>query len=203
MVESTTIRARYTAAYQTGQIEMRLLLLLLATAASLQWCYADQNITRNASRCDVDVSYDDLFFMRGTGYYWVEYASDVGRPNRQLLMLIASRRPMFRDRPDVSMTPITCEDQTILDFVWIDVGPGQFPIDSFDCHVTNDIPLPPGELVFGNISNHTTPGLFPAVRSWKATISPGGKGGSIHEMPDDSPVLCTVLPGIDSGSKLD
>lgn len=172
-----------------------LIILLLPT-------YADAGtlLKNNMPRCELKVPKEaPTMPIRGTGYYWVEYLYDGFPGNKQLILLIRSKNPMYDFHGTEKSTKFACEELTIIAYLWITASPERPYIDSFDCHWADDAPYPIGDVYFGYVERRGRGrvGLHRAVESWKINIKGDGKGGTIKKMHPSSRVYCTVLPGID------
>jgi hypothetical protein len=154
-------------------------------------------IINGSPRCDLNKGAGHFYIpIRGTGYFWLEYVPRGFSNGNQLLILIKSNVPIFKDKTSNGANENTCSDQTIVTHKWIELSPNQV-IDSFDCHIADDMPLPVGEVVVGMIDGDRKEGLYRATRSWKIFIKPHGIGGEISELSRNSRVYCTILPSID------
>lgn len=157
------------------------------------------------SRCDLATEDNGYpVWIRGTGDFSLEYFSRGFSDNRQLLLLLrkssvpdksfdAAKESPYKIQKSVQRK--WCETKKIVAYKWITLPKGRI-IDSFDCHVTNDMPLPRRQLVVGLVDSGRKSGFYKARKSWRISAWPSWKGGGISEF-DHSSVYCTVLPGID------
>ena len=172
-----------------------ILIVLLASAGQLVNAV---EVKKGMSRCKLEAVEKQFFIpIRGTGYYWGEYlVSNKFHEGMQLLLLIKSSLPVFVDREGMLFEENTCDKQTIVDYLWLTPPSGKFYIDSFDCHITDDMPIPIAEATVGFVDK-VHMGLQKATLSWSIKVKPFGKGGEIKAVDSSRNVLCTMLPSID------
>lgn len=168
------------------------LFLLLASHA-----YAEKfHINKGASRCSIHSDFPSYIIpMRGTGYYWLEYIYDGFNGGKSLILLIKSSVPIFIDRVGISKETNLCKNQAIVDFMFLPEHKKDKYIDSFDCHILDDMALPAGEITFGYLSTGSEPGFFQSNEAWRAFVK--STEGHIEKIDQGVRVGCTVLPSVD------
>ncbi len=175
-------------------------IILFVSIILLLPAYVDAlpKLKNNMSRCELKIPVKwPSMLIRGTGYYWVEYLTKSFPDNKQLILLIRSNVPLYDFRGISKSAKHTCNQQTIINYLWIKPTSKNPYIKSFDCHWADDEPYPLGEAYFGYVGK-TGPGFHKPTESWRIKLKGEGKGGNIEKMDKSLRVYCTVLPPIDA-----
>ena len=161
------------------------------------YCQATELVfSKGMSRCAIDFDSSYIVPIRGTGHYWVEYIADE-KKNINAVLLISSPVPIIDDGNRRSGDSNRCDVQSVLDLVNLPAIKKSGYVDSFDCHILDDMQLPPGELTFGFLRTKSKSGFYYSKMAWQVVVRAERGMASIRRVPIGTRVGCTVLPSID------